>query len=154
MTRRAVVVAVALALARSRTWCKMVQLAMLRVAADHPTRQASVSEATAASVISMLDRAAPGFRRFAESDGNLFDRESIHGLFAACSHFVGERCPSPSVWPAVAQLLNRVVGGPDAGLSDAACTCFLENLASRDHPLGPLLRGEALACWQRWCDGD
>jgi len=101
----------------------------------------------------MLDGAAPGFRRYAESDGNLYDRDSVHGLFAACSHFVRELPPARAVWPAVAELVNRVVGGPDADLDNAACTCFLENLASRDHPLDQLLHGEALAYWRRWCDG-
>ena len=101
----------------------------------------------------MLDGTAPGFRGYAESDGNLFDRDSVRGLFAAFGHFVRERLPAPPVWPAVAELVNRVVGGPDADLDNAACTCFLENLASRDHPLDQLLRGEALAYWRRWCDG-
>ncbi len=101
----------------------------------------------------MLERAAPGFRGYAESDGNLFDRDSVHGLFAAWSHFVRNGCAAPTAWPAVADLVNGVVGGPDANLDSAACTCFLEHLASCDHPLDQLLRGEALAYWRRWCDG-
>jgi len=112
-----------------------------------------MSEVAAASLLSMLDRAAPGFRGYTESDGNYFERDSVHGLFAAFSHFVRDRCAPPTVWSAVAELVNRVVGGPDADLDNAACTCFLENLASRDHPLDPFLRGEALAYWRRWCDG-
>lgn len=111
-----------------------------------------MSQVTAASLLSKLDRAAPGFRSHAESDSNLFDRDSVHGLFAACSHFVRDPSAAP-VWSAVADLVNRVVGGSDADLDNAACTCFLEHLASRDHPLDPLLRGEALAYWRRWCDG-
>lgn len=61
--------------------------------------------------------------------------------------------PAPTVWPDVAELVNQVIGGPDSDLNNAACTGLLENLASRDHPLDPLLRGEALAFWRRWCDG-
>lgn len=101
----------------------------------------------------MLDRVVPGFRGYAESDDNLFDRDSVHGLFAACSHFVRDLRAPRTVWPAVADLVNRVVGGPDPDLDNAACTCFLEHLARRDHPLDRLLRGEALAYWRRWCDG-
>lgn len=111
-----------------------------------------MSEVTAASLLAMLDRAAPGFRGYAESDGNLFDRDTVHGVFAACSHYVLD-CSAAPLWSAVADLVNRFVGGPDAGLDNAACTCFLEKLASRDHPLDGLLRGEALAHWRRWCDG-
>lgn len=112
-----------------------------------------MSEATAEHVLAMLDRVAPGFRGYAESTDNLFARDSVHGLFAACSHWVTAGHTPHGVWHAVADLLNRVVGGPDPDLDNAACTCFLENLARRDHPLDPLLRGEALAYWRRWCDG-
>jgi hypothetical protein len=118
-----------------------------------PHRQTRMSQVTAAALLSMLDQAAPGFRDFAASDDNDLEQDSVHGLFAACSKFVGSRHASPAMWPAVAELLNRVVGGSDPDLDNAACTCFLENLASRDHPLDPLLRGEALAYWRRWCDG-
>ena len=111
-----------------------------------------MSQITAASLLSMLDRAVPGFRVYAESDDNLFDRDSVHGLFAACSHFVRERYAAPTIWPEVADLVNAVVGGPDPDLDNAACTCFLESLASRDHPLDPSLRGHALAYWRRCCD--
>lgn len=112
-----------------------------------------MSDATAEYVLAMLDRVAPGFRGYAESTDNLFARDSVHGLFAAFSHCVRDRHARDGVWPAVADLLNRVVGGPDPDLDNAACTCFLENLARRDHPLDPLLRGEALAYWRRGCDG-
>jgi hypothetical protein len=108
---------------------------------------------TAAALVEMLDRAVPGFREHAESDAKLFEQDSLHGLFAACSHFVLERPVPASVWPAVAELLNRVVGGADNVLDEAACTCFVENLASRDHSLDHLLRGAALNYWRRWCDG-
>lgn len=100
----------------------------------------------------MLDRAVPGFRDYAESDENLFERDSLHGLFAACSHFVCERPVPASVWTAVADLLNRVIGVADGDVNNAACTCFLENLASRDHPLDQLLRGQTLTYWRLWCD--
>lgn len=112
-----------------------------------------MSQVTPASLLSLLERAEPGFRGCAESDGNLFDRDSVHGLFAACSQFLCDGCAAPSVWPAVADLVNRVVGGPDADLENAACTCLLENLASRDHPLDQFLRGRALAYRRRVCEG-
>ena len=55
-----------------------------------------------------------------------------------------------SSWRSLAGLLNDTVGDSADdldGLINAACTCFLENLATEEHPLRPLLRGEALADW-------
>jgi hypothetical protein len=105
------------------------------------------------SLISLLDQAVPGFRAYAESDDNLFQRDSAHGVLAACSHFVTDRSIPAGAWRPLADFMNEVVGSSDADLDNAACTCFLENLASPNHPLAPHLRGEALAYWQQWCDG-
>lgn len=43
-----------------------------------------------------------------------------------------------------------MVGGPDRELDEAACTCFLENLATPDHPLSSHLAGPALRYWTDW----
>ena len=56
-------------------------------------------------------------------------------------------------WSALGSLLNEVVGGADEDLDNAACTCFLENVAVPDHPLRSHLQGEALAFWERWEGG-
>jgi hypothetical protein len=117
----------------------------------HTARERARSQVAAASALALLERAAPGFRAYAESGENDFDRDSVHGLFLACSFFVQEREIAPATWEALAELVNQVVGGDDDELDNAACTCFLEGLAERDHPLDALLRGEALAYWRSWC---
>lgn len=107
----------------------------------------------AQTLISQLDATAPGFRIYAESAKNDFPTGSLHGVLAACSHFVREQSVTAGCWQGLAAFANRTVGGGNHDLEEAMCTCFLENLAARDHPLDDLLRGEALAYWRRWCDG-
>lgn len=43
------------------------------------------------SLIAVLDQALPGFSSYVESDENYYDRDSVHGVFAACSTFMRER---------------------------------------------------------------
>jgi hypothetical protein len=105
------------------------------------------------ALVSHLDAIAPGFRVYAESTNNGFATDSVHGVLAACSHFVREQPVTDACWQRLAALANSTVGSGDHDLDEAMCTCFLENLAARDHPLDELLRGEALAYWRRWCDG-
>ena len=102
------------------------------------------------ALVSRLEQALPGFRIYVESEANLFDRSSAHRIFAACSHYVRERSVSPMAWQSLATLVNGIVGSSDAEFDNAACTCFLENLAETGHPLARLLRGEALTFWQQW----
>jgi hypothetical protein len=102
------------------------------------------------SLISNLDRTAPGFADYLESDANLFVPKTPAGIFAACSHFVRDRPMDPERWQALAQLLNDAVAGPDAEVAEAASTCFLENLATMNHPLKPFLIGNALRYWEQW----
>ena len=97
-----------------------------------------------------LDGALPGFRRFVESEENLYEQDNVHGVFVACSDFVRERDVSLSSWKQVAEVVNGTVKDSDEELDNAVCTCFLENLAETDHPLRALLRGEALEYWKRW----
>ena len=104
------------------------------------------------TLVQRLDSAVPGFASFVESDDNLFSSDTAHGVFAGCSDFVQDRKVSIQSWTALAELLNEAVGGSDEDMDNAACTCFLENLAAKTHPLGPFLRGEALMHWNRWCD--
>lgn len=100
--------------------------------------------------MSLLDAAAPGFRKWSESDDQLFDSKSLQGVFAAYSHFVDAAAPTAVAWPELAEFTNEAVGGRDAELSEAVCTCFLENLARPGHPLGSLLCGEAQRYWRQW----
>lgn len=104
-------------------------------------------------LIKRLEEVAPGFRSYAESLDNLFPTDSVHGVLAACSHFVRERPARDPCWTGLPGFANSAVGGGDHELDEAVSTCFLENLASRDHPLDQLLRDEALAYWRRWCGG-
>ena len=105
---------------------------------------------TVDSLMKALDDVAPGFRAYYESDENLYDSGTFHSAFAALSIFVRESNMDAEVWPNLASLLNEVVDGSDSELDNAAATCFIENLASRDHPLKPFLRGEALDYWSLW----
>lgn len=109
-----------------------------------------MSRRSTESLLSLLDAAAPGFRAWSLSGDNLFDLDSLHGVFAACSHFVRAVPRGSDVWPVLAELVNEAVAGQDAQLAEAVCTCLLENLASPDHPLGSLLRGGALVYWRQW----
>ncbi|MEQ8766513.1 MAG: hypothetical protein RL885_21545 [Planctomycetota bacterium] len=96
-----------------------------------------------------LNETVPGFVHYRESDGSLFDGESPHAVFAACSHYVRENVISREVWRSLASLLNEIVGSGD-DIDNAACTCFLENLACDTHPLQELLQGQALEQWRKW----
>ena len=101
-------------------------------------------------LISDLDRSVPGFAEFIGSDANPFVADTPAGIFAACSHFVRSRTLDPGGWQRLAHLLNDAVAGPDDEVAEAACTCFLENLATTDHPLKSFLIGEALRVWEQW----
>ena len=100
-----------------------------------------------------LDTAVSGFAEYVASEDNLFSRDSVHGVFAACSDFVREQSLDPGAWDRLADLVNSTVGATEASLTNAACTCFLENLAHLSHPLNSRLQGDALAFWRRWCEG-
>jgi hypothetical protein len=104
----------------------------------------------APTLVADLERVLPGFSRYFESDDNLFDRDTAHAVFAACSHFAEGNEVAPQSWPLLGEFLNEVVSGPDDVMSEAACSCFLENLANARHPLKRFLRGEALRYWEHW----
>ena len=101
-------------------------------------------------LISNLDRIVPGFAEYLDSDENPFTGGTPAAIFAACSWFVREQTIEPECWRDLANLVNDAVAGPDESLSEAACTCFLENLADVNHPLKPFLVGEALEFWGHW----
>jgi hypothetical protein len=101
-------------------------------------------------LVTAIGRTLPGFADYVRSDKNLFDQDSLCGVFGACSHFVKDHPPSTESWRALALLVNSFVRDDGSELDEAACTCFLENLAQPDHPLRSLLEGEALHYWKRW----
>jgi hypothetical protein len=103
----------------------------------------------APSLIDCLDQILPGSRLYMMAQG-LFDLDTIHGVFAAGSHFVRAHPPTLDGWKRLAVSLNSAVDGSGSRLDEAACTCFLENLATREHPLGSLLAGKALEFWKQW----
>lgn len=102
------------------------------------------------TLVAELDRALPGFSVYLKSEDNLFDSETPHGVFAACSHFVEERQVASEYWAPLAEFINKVVVASDEVMSEAACTCSLENLANARHPLKRFLSGKALRNWQHW----
>jgi len=104
----------------------------------------------APALIRELDRALPGFGEYCVSPDNLFDTDSLCGVFAACSHFVRDRPVSNASWRHVAQVVNQIATTSDKAATEAAFACFLENLAAMSHPLKAFLRGEALRYWNAW----
>ena len=104
----------------------------------------------AAFLLEELDHALPGFRQFALSKENYFGTETVHRLFLCATDFVREGSVSTTSWERLAQFINASVGGSDDALDNAVCTCFLENLAERDHPLRALLGERALKFWVCW----
>ena len=96
-----------------------------------------------------LDQALPGFANHLASKGCLFPVDSAHGVLAAFAGFTKARAASAIAWSSIADLVNDLVAAGD-DLDEAVCTCLLESLASRDHPLRPLLVGEAADYWDEW----
>jgi len=97
-----------------------------------------------------LDRTLPGFSSYFQSQENLFDGTAPCAVFAACTHFVRERPLGVESWRSLAALINNAVGGSDEAMAEAACACFLENLAASGHPLKAFLDGDALRYWNEW----
>ncbi len=102
------------------------------------------------TLVAEFERILPGFSRYLESEENLFDGGTPCAVFSACSHFVRERELGIDAWRPLGEFLNRAVAGSDKAISEAACACFLENLADASHPLKSFLDGEALVFWRRW----
>jgi hypothetical protein len=101
-------------------------------------------------LVAELNRILPGFADYLESSDNPFDSDNQCGVFAACSHFVRERTVAVESWRGLGSFLNLQVAEPDGAMVEAACSCFLENLADSRHPLKPFLAGEALLFWEQW----
>jgi hypothetical protein len=104
-----------------------------------------------AALIAALDGALPGFLTYLASEENLFDKDTLDGVFMACSWFVRRTTVAAECWPALAGIVNAAGAANSRDLADAACTCFIENIAATDHPLRPFLEGEALRYWS-YCE--
>jgi hypothetical protein len=111
---------------------------------------------TAQAILDRLFTLCPDFAVPWDSPDNCFredDGSFTHcGVFAEFSHYFRDRYErfSPAQVAAVGRFVTKCVAPPDAELSDAAATCFLENVAGerfsaafRRH-----LSGEALRFYQ------
>jgi hypothetical protein len=101
----------------------------------------------AAGLIAELDGALPGFRAYVASEENLFGGATLEGVFTACSWFVRRTPVAADSWAPLARIVSLAAGARDRSLADAACTCFLENVAAPEHPMKAHLEGEALRYW-------
>jgi hypothetical protein len=89
---------------------------------------------TGLALLAQLEGLCPSLRGYWEHPANLFNapEPSVHAVFAAFSHFVRERGlgASPALSPQVLAFLEACLSEPDSlPLSNAAATCFIENLA-------------------------
>ena len=97
-------------------------------------------------LINNINEIAPGFAEYAESANNAFEIGAVHGIFAAFSHFVcKENCHHD--WKNIGTYINSVVDGSNSDLDNAACTCFIENIARSGHPIEVHLSGCANKYW-------
>ena len=107
-------------------------------------------------LVQQLDQLIPGFESYAfDDDENLFLQDgelTAHGAFSAFSTYFREKSRSlePDQLAGIGRVVNQIVGGPDKDLDNAACTCFLENLAGDYPQLESELLGDARRYWDAW----
>lgn len=97
-----------------------------------------------------LSAVSPGFTAYLWSNENFMSRDTLRGVFAAYSHYLRESPPPAHAWHSIGSLVNLLSESHDQELQEALCTCFLENLASKNHPLEGELREPALGYWRYW----
>lgn len=93
---------------------------------------------TPRELLQCLFEVVPGFRFQWEASDNLFIREdgsfTVHGVFSELSVYVLEefanfdKSTRSSLFQYIEECVNTDIHS-DAGVSNAVCTCFLENLA-------------------------
>jgi|SRR5579883_2004880 len=110
----------------------------------------------------LLDRLVdlvPDFRASWDDPGNCFRYDdgsfTLHGVFAAFSHFFRERhavLPADRVAALGAFVSGCMATGDNGPLDNAAATCFVGNIAGEpsDRELAPYLTGEAKRYWHAW----
>jgi hypothetical protein len=108
----------------------------------------------------------PDFRPWWDDERDLWSHNegecTTHGVFSAFSHFVADRLsrgPAPELSP-VFEYVESKLDDEDSEVSNAATTCFLENLMNRVPELiapsslvpllGPKSR-EFCRAWDEWC---
>ena len=107
-------------------------------------------------LVGKLDLCIPGFALYAwDGDKNLFlhnDELTVHGALSAFSTYFRDNSRSldPGQLKSIGKLISQLVGGSDGELGNAACTCFLENLAGGYPQLEAVLTGEARRYWDAW----
>ena len=114
------------------------------------------------SVRLMLFDLAPGFRPYWESESNLFVESdgsyTAHGIFSGFSHFVrdhlleSEELSRTKLFNIIEKLVNTNPNS-SSGVSNAVCTCFLENLAGEgkfSDTIGTYLGPEARKYFDEW----
>lgn len=108
----------------------------------------------------------PDFRPWWDDERDLWKRDgedfTTHAVFAVFSHFVADRLscgPAPEL-AAVFDYVESKLDDEDSEVSNAACTCFLENLMNRvpgsiaPTTLVPLLGPKSrrfCQLWDEWC---
>ena len=122
---------------------------------EHPTPQV---------LLLMLYDLTPGFCSYWERDDNLFIEDdgsyTVNGIFSEYSHYIRDhlseidRSTRKELFLTIEKLVNT---NPNfsAGVSNAACTCFLENLAGEgelSETIRPYLSPESLKYFDEWND--
>jgi hypothetical protein len=101
----------------------------------------------------------PDFRSYWDDPGNCFRDDdgsfTLHGVFAEFTSFFRERHAAlvPERIAALGEFVSECMAPADHNpLSNAAATCFVENIAGEvcDRELSPHLTGEARRYWQAW----
>jgi hypothetical protein len=110
----------------------------------------------------MLFDLAPEFRPYWESESNLSVESdgsyTAHGIFSEFSHFVRDHLleseePSRTKLFNIIEKLVNTNPNSSSGVSNAVCTCFLENLASEgkfSDTIGTYLGPEARKYFDEW----
>ena len=106
----------------------------------------------AQELLDQLVEILPSFGDAWRSAENLFRADdgsfTESGVFASCSHFVRENYEQLSAHQRsqLGGLVGQCMGSPNGALSEAAATCFLENLSTErfSNDLERHLTGEAL----------
>jgi hypothetical protein len=113
---------------------------------------------TAQALLAQLVALFPAFGPYWADPGNCFREEdgsfTCHGVFAEFSGFFRDRYESLPAdrLAALGALVSVWTDSPDAELSNAVASCFLENVAGErcSADLERHLTGDALRYYRRW----
>jgi hypothetical protein len=111
------------------------------------------------ALIDRLVALFPDFRAYWDDTENCYRDDdgsfTLHGVFAEFTSFYRERharLPADRVAALGAFVSECMAPGDDGPLSNAAATCFVENIVGEpcDRNLSPHLSGEAKRYWLAW----